>query len=150
MENLVAAFGIDIRLITVQIINFVLLLGLLSYFLYKPLLRFLDEREAKIAKGIEDAAAAAAAKADADKEKQSIVAAAHKEAEDINVRAKTHADEKAAGIVDDAETKAAAIVKVAEEKSETMRAQTIKESEAEIAKLAVLAAEKVLEEKTAI
>ncbi|HMA79010.1 MAG TPA: hypothetical protein VKP88_07860, partial [Candidatus Paceibacterota bacterium] len=65
MEQLIQAFGIDTRLIVVQIINFGLLLALLSYFLYRPILNLLEEREAKITQGIKDAEAAAAAKADA-------------------------------------------------------------------------------------
>lgn len=147
MEQLIQAFGIDARLIVVQIINFVLLLGLLSYFLYKPLLRMLEEREAKITQGVRDAESAAAAKADAEAEKQRIVTDAHHEAEAVAARAKTYADEQTAEIVRDAEDKAASIVHQAGEKGEDIKAQAHKESEAEIAKLAVLAAEKILTEK---
>lgn len=149
MEQLIEAFGIDVKLIVVQIINFVLLVGLLSYFLYKPLLKMLQDREEKIATGIKDAEAAAKAKADAETEKQGILTAAHSEAAEVNARAKATADQKASEIVSDAQDKSAAIVKDAERKGEDIKAQAQKESEAEIAKLAILAAEKVLKEKSA-
>lgn len=147
MEDIIYKFGLDAKLITVQIINFVVLVGLLSYFLYKPLLRILEERENKIKQGVEDAEAAGRRLAEADEEKKAIVADAHKEAEAVAHRAKEGADEKTAAILEDAEAKAAAITKLAEEKAEEIKTKAHKDSEAEIAKLAILAAEKVLNEK---
>lgn len=144
MDQLIQAFGIDIRLIITQIINFVLLLGVLSYFLYKPLLKMLATREEKIAKGIVDAEAAAQAKAQADAEKAVVLSAAHHSAEEIATRAKQFADEKSAGIVGVANTKAESIIKEAENKGEDIKTQAKKDSEAEIAKVAVLAAEKIM------
>ncbi len=148
MEHLIEAFGIDIRLIIIHIINFVVLLGVLSYFLYKPVLKVLADREAKIKQGIEDAEAAAVAKASALDEKQSILTAAQKEASEIDARAKAFAKEKEEGIIASAHQKAADVIKDAEEKSAALKERAQKESEAEIAKLAILAAEKILKEKT--
>lgn len=147
MEQLIEAFGIDVRLITIQIINFAILLAALSYFLYKPVLKLLAEREATIKQGIDDAEAAARSKAEADSDRQVIVSAAHQEAAEINSRAKVAADDKSAVILADAEAKKAAVLKEAERKGEEMKIQARKDSEAEIAKLAILAAEKVLREK---
>lgn len=149
MDQLIQAFGLDAKLVVIQIINFAVMVALLSYFLYKPLLNMLDERERTIAKGVKDAEDAAAAKAEADTAKQATLAKAHQEAEAINARAKESADVKANDIVATANTKADEIVKDAEQKREDIKAQAHKESEAEIAKLAVLAAEKVLAEKQA-
>lgn len=147
MEQLINAFGIDVKLIVVQIINFVILLAALSYFLYKPVLKVLQDREEKIAQGIKDAEAAAKAKADAESEKQTILSAANAEAETVAKNAKAYADEKSEGIVAEARQKADSIVKDAEAKGAEIKTQAKKESEAEIAKLAILAAEKVLREK---
>jgi F-type H+-transporting ATPase subunit b len=80
--------------------------------------------------------------------KKTVLAAAHKEAEAVGERAKTAADTKAAEIVAAAQDKAAELMKSAEAKGEAMKAQALKESESEVAKLAILAAEKVLREKT--
>ncbi len=147
MEQLLHAFGIDVKLIIIQIINFVVLAGLLSYFLYKPVLKILTEREEKIKKGIEDAEAAAKAKASALEEKQAVLSEAQKEAQEIDARAKAFAKEKEEEIVTAAQAKASDVIKDAETKSALLKEQALKESEAEIAKLAVLAAEKVLREK---
>ncbi len=147
MDQLIHAFGIDVKLIVVQIINFVVLVAVLSYFLYKPVLKMLAEREEKIKQGIKDAESAAAAKADAESEKQSILSNAHSEAEAVATKAKEFAGEKSDTIVAEARDKAESVIKEAEVKGDEIKVRAQKESEAEIAKLAVLAAEKVLREK---
>jgi F-type H+-transporting ATPase subunit b len=147
MEQLIQAFGIDVRLIIIQVINFGILMAILTYFLYRPVLNMLRDREAKIAKGMEDAKAAEKARVEADEEKKGIIAAANTEAEAMAVRAKEHATHKADEIVSDAHKKAEQVVKDATLRGEEVIATARKESEAEIAKLAILAAEKVLKER---
>jgi F-type H+-transporting ATPase subunit b len=147
MEQIIEAFGIDHRLIIIQIVNFAILAGALGYFLYTPILKLLRDREEKIAQGLKDAEAAAAAKTAADAEKQTVLAAAHKEAEAVNERAKVAADAKATEIVATAQDKAAELLKSAEAKGEAAKQAALKESENEIAKLAVLATEKMLREQ---
>lgn len=148
MEQLIHAFGIDVKLITVQIVNFAILAAALTYFLYNPVLNLLQKREEKIAQGLEDAEAAAKAKAAAAEEKTTILSAANAEAEAMQARAKAHADEKAEAIVSSAISKAEQVLKDAEAEREHLKAQAKKESEAEVAKTAMLAAEKILREKT--
>jgi F-type H+-transporting ATPase subunit b len=147
MEQLIEAFGIDAKLIVIQIINFVVLAGLLSYLLYKPVLKILADREEKIKQGIADAEAAAKANSQATTEKQAILAAAQKEASAIDARAKDYGKQKTEEMMAQATAKASEVISEAENKSAQMKAQALKESEAEIAKLAVLAAEKILAEK---
>jgi F-type H+-transporting ATPase subunit b len=147
MEQLIHAFGIDIKLITIQIVNFVVLLVALSYFLYTPILKLLRERQETIAKGIEDAEDAAKAKAHAQEEKQSVLASAQQSASEIVDRAKSQAKVKEDEILSAAQEKASAAVADALAKGEALKAKAIKDSEAEIARLAILAAEKVLKEK---
>jgi F-type H+-transporting ATPase subunit b len=147
MEQLFTAFGIDARLLIVQIINFVILLAALTYFLYRPVLNFLAEREERIAQGIKDAEAAAAARSATEAERQDVLTAAHSEATAISERAAEHAKTAAAESKAAAEAAAARIIEDAEVKGGELQAKLKLESEAEIAKLAVLAAEKILREK---
>lgn len=148
MEQLLEAFGIDAKLIVIQILNFTVLAVVLTYFLYKPVLKILREREEKIRQGVRDAEEAAAARALADESRKEILATAHSEAEEVAVRARTHAEEIGGTTVRQAEEKAASIVAAANVKAEQIADRARSESEAEVARLAVLAAEKVLREKT--
>lgn len=146
MESLISAFGIDIKLIIVQIINFVVLAGALSYLLYKPLLKVLEDRETKIKQGVRDADKAKEALKNAEEKERSILSEANKEAEEKIKNAKALADDKANEIIKTAEVKASEVLKNAEVRGIEIEAQIRKESEAEIAKVAILAAEKILKE----
>ncbi|MEX0918208.1 MAG: F0F1 ATP synthase subunit B [Candidatus Paceibacterota bacterium] len=148
MEQLLEAFGVDVKLIVVQILNFTVLAVVLTHFLYKPVLKILSEREEQIKQGVKDAEEAAAARAAADESRKEILAAAHGEAEQVASRARAHAEEIGDTTVKQAEEKAASIVAAANVKSEQIAERARTESEAEIARLAVLTAEKVLREKT--
>lgn len=144
MDSLIQAFGIDVRLITIQVINFVILASLLSYFLYKPVLKLVSERESKIKQGLQDAEDAKKTLEGAEGEKKEILSAAHLEAEAVEKRAESHAKEKAEAIAVSAAEASAAKLEQAESRAEALIEEARKKSEAEVAKIAVLAAEEIL------
>lgn len=147
MQEILHAFGIDWRLIVIQIFNFGILVGILWYFLYTPLLKILRDREEKIKKGVADAEAAAETRAAADLTKQEIIKEAHTEAAQIVNRSTVHAEEKGALLAAETQEKIARSLREAEKAAAELKAAALKESEAEIAKLAILGAEKILKEK---
>lgn len=147
MEQIIEAFGIDARLIVIQIVNFVILMTALGYFLYTPVLNMLKAREESIAQGIKDAEAAAQAKSAAESEKATVLTAAHGEAKEIETRATAAAAEKAAVLTAEADAKAAQIMQRAEAEATALKSKIERETEAEIAKISLLAAEKVMRER---
>lgn len=144
MQEILHAFGIDWRLIVIQIFNFGLLAGALWYFLYTPVLKLIAEREEKIKQGVEDALKAEKALESADAEKNVILKEAHGEAMHIVTRGTQHAEEKKQALISEASEKIARQLKNAEVRAEEIKANALKASEAEIVKMAMLAAEKVL------
>jgi F-type H+-transporting ATPase subunit b len=144
MGALLDAFGIQPQLLLAQAVNFAVLFGALSYLLYKPVLKTLEERRAVVAKGVEDAHAAEVALASAGEKVDHLVHSAETEAEGIVGRARTEAGVEKAKLVKDAEARAAAIAADAEARAQETAAKTLRESEKEIARLAVLAAEKAM------
>ena len=54
--ELLAKLGINWSLLLAQIVNFTILVGVFSFFVYKPLLAVLDSRRERIRKAMEDAA----------------------------------------------------------------------------------------------
>jgi F-type H+-transporting ATPase subunit b len=149
MEQLFSAFGLDWRLLLIQAFNFGILLTVLTYFLYKPILKMIDERREKIAEGVRTADAAARRLAEAQEQGETMVGDAAREAEGLVSSARTRADEKHAAIVAEAESRAHGIIKDAEAKAREAERQALIESEREIAKAAMLAAEKILKQKSA-
>lgn len=147
MEEIVHAFGLDGRLIVIQMFNFGLLVLALWYFLYTPILKILSEREAKLKQGVEDAEMAQRAKEEAGKEKELVLKEARIEAEAIVESAKTHAEVKGTDIVRDAEARALRMLEDTKERCDEERVLSRKASEAEIAEAAILAAEAILKGK---
>jgi F-type H+-transporting ATPase subunit b len=148
MSELFAAFGVDWKLLLIQAVNFGLLLAALSYFLYRPLMRIIDERRETVAAGVRKAEEADRKLSDAAREKDTMIGNAAREAEGIVANARTRADEKGSEIVRAAEARAAAELNDARARAEEARNAAMRESQQEIARAALLAAEKILREKT--
>lgn len=55
MDQILKDFGVQPILLAAQAVNFLILLFILNKFLYKPVLRTLDERKQKIAQSLKDA-----------------------------------------------------------------------------------------------
>lgn len=147
MAELFQAFGIDWRLLLIQGINFGILLGALWFLLYKPVLNLLKDRERAIAKGVADAEAAEKAREEIESARSDRIKAAEAEAGEIVQGAKAHSAELKTELTKNAEARAAEIVEGAEARGEEIRNTAQKEAEKDIARLAVLAAEKVLAKK---
>jgi F-type H+-transporting ATPase subunit b len=144
MSELLTVFGVNWKLLLAQGVNFVLLLALLSYFLYKPVLKMIDERREKIAESVKTAEAASRNLAEAQRKGDSIVGDASLEAEKLVKAARARAEEKRVEILQSAEAQAQNVLADAAARAEETRRNTLKESEKEIARAAMLAAEKIL------
>jgi F-type H+-transporting ATPase subunit b len=141
------AFGIDYRLLIVQIVNFGVLLLVLWKFLYTPLLKMMDDRKAAIHKGVLDAEHASKKLAEAEAEKRALLTKAAQDADALSERARKDAAEKERHATLEAEAKAARVLAEAESKSAEMKQQALAESKQEIAKLVVLGMEHALKQK---
>lgn len=147
MEQIIDVFGIDWKILIVQIVNFTVLLGVLWYFLYKPLTTLIENRRAQIIKGVADAERADVALKDADAKRAEILAKASIEAEGIVTSARSSGKTREAEIVQEAQEKYERILKEATQKSEELHRETLARSKQEIAKLVVLGVEKTLKEQ---
>ncbi|MBN1402496.1 MAG: F0F1 ATP synthase subunit B [Anaerolineae bacterium] len=87
-------FGLDIGLLLSQIVNFGLLAFVLYLLLYKPLLRKIEERAARIRKGLEDAERAEKLAAEADEHYQTEIDRARREAREIVERSTRGAEQQ--------------------------------------------------------
>ena len=149
MSDLFATFGVNWKLLLIQAINFGVLLAALSYFLYTPIMKIIDERRDKIAEGVRAADAASQRLAAAKEESEEIVGRGAREAEALIAQARTRADEKGSELLRAAETRADSILKDAAARAEEAKRQAVLESGREITRAAMLAAEKILREKQA-
>ncbi len=149
MSELFAAFGIDWKLLLIQAINFGVLLSVLTYFLYKPILRIIDERREKVAEGVRTAEKAARTLEEAKTESDALVGSAARDAEQLVASARLRADGVGSEIVKAAEARAQGVLEDAALRAEEAKRLALQESSKEIARAAMLAAEKILREKSA-
>jgi F0F1-type ATP synthase, subunit b len=146
MQQLFSAFGIDWRLLGAQAVNFGVVLVALWYFLYRPVLRTLEKRQKVIAQGVADAAEARELLAGVDQEANTRVKNADVKAESIISAARAAAGAEKAKLLKEAEDRAAAVGRDAEMRAAEAAAHARRESERDIARLAILAAEKVMKQ----
>jgi len=147
MQQLFAAFGLNVSLLIAQAVNFAIVLVALWYFLYKPVLGMIAKRQEMIAKGVADAEEANKRLANADSEAEARVASADQEADGIVSAARESAQAEKARLLKEAEARAVAVTKDAEARAEEVAAKAKRESEKDIARVAILAAEKILKER---
>ncbi len=138
------AFGVDLLKLAFQVINFLLLLYLLNRFLFKRVFALLDERSAKISKGLEDAEAAARDRELARAEREAAVAEARKEAADMLARANKIAEDTRNEILADARSEAERVTAKAREEIVAEKDRAMAEIRGQVAELALQAAGKLV------
>lgn len=144
MQQLFAAFGLNWSLLIAQVVNFAIVLIALWYFLYKPVMAMLARRQEIVAKSVKDAAKIEELFARADGEAEARVQTADVEAEKIVANARESAASLKAQLLKEAEARAALVAQDAKAHATESIARARRESEQDIARLAILAAEKVL------
>lgn len=147
MEAL-GVFGINWKLLLVQAVNFGILLLVLWYFLYRPLMNMLEERQHKIERGVKDAEEAQEVRKQADEEKQSVVAEAHNTAESIVSGAKTQAQKEKEEIVQSAQGTKEKMLSDAQSQADAEKQQILSSAQKEVAQMATVAAAQILRDKT--
>ncbi|HID51761.1 MAG TPA: F0F1 ATP synthase subunit B [Anaerolineae bacterium] len=138
------ALGINFGYLGMQILLFVILLLVLKGYLYAPITKALEERKAKIAKGLEDARQASIARDNADAEAKKILDEARAEAAKIRQDAAVQAEEQAEAITAKAAEDAKAIVAAAQEEAEVERNRILADMRGQVAAIAVAAANKLV------
>ena len=138
------AFGIDWKLITIQGINFAVVLFVLHRYAYKPIMALIAKRQAVIAEGIQNAEDATKEKEQIALDRELTLQTAREEGGKISdgLRKQGIAEERE--IVRVAQEKSNTILADARELAEKESAHILREAEREIARMAVLGAEKIL------
>ncbi len=146
MEAL-AHLGIDGKLLLAQVVNFVIVLLVLKRFAYQPMLKLLDERSAKIERGLADAEAAQTKLAEIETREKTVLAEARAEAKKILMDTEVAAKKRDAAKVSETEAHVAKLLAEAEVKIQEDRAKMIEDAKRELSETVMLAVEKVLRGK---
>ncbi|NLW06635.1 MAG: F0F1 ATP synthase subunit B [Clostridia bacterium] len=145
MEAIFDALSLDLWTLGWQVVNLLFVMGVLYYFLHKPLGRILAEREAKIEGSLNEAALAKEKAQSMLAEYQQQLANARQEAQDILDRAAKMADETKEQIISKAREEANRTLEQAQAEIENEKVKALAAIRSEAATLAIMAAGKVLE-----
>lgn len=140
------ALGINVGYLIMQILLFTILMMVLRNYLYSPIIKVLEERKVKIAKGLEDARQSAIARENADAEAKKILDMARADAAKVRAEASVQAEDTAKGIRAKADEEAKAVVAKAKEDAEAERNRILSDLRGQVASIAIAAANKLVGE----
>ena len=140
----IAALGFSLPALVTNLINFTILLIVLRVFLYKPVLRLLDERRRRIQEGLDQAAQAASQASASEQEAREAIDQAQREGRELVQQAQQGAAQLREQLEERARADAEQIVARAREEVRIERDQAIAQLRREFADLTITAAERVM------
>jgi F-type H+-transporting ATPase subunit b len=141
----IGELGINPPVLIAQLINFIILFGLLYIVAYKPIIRMLDERSKKVKDSIEQAEFIKQQAAGAEEEAKKRIDAASKEGQEVVARAVKTGEEAGRRVQHAARQEADALIARARLEIQRERDGAIDELRQEFADLTILAAGKVID-----
>lgn len=136
--------GINLAVFVTQVVNFFLLLVILSFFVYKPIMKMLDERARKIKESVDEVQKVKEQAALSEEEFKKKMDAASKEGQEVIAKAMRTGEEARQRAQQEAKQEALVLVEKARAEIQRERNETIGELRQEFSDLAVVAAEKVI------
>jgi F-type H+-transporting ATPase subunit b len=137
--------GINLPVLITQIVTFIILLLILRFFAYKPLMRMMGERSRRIKESLEQAEAVKKESAQAEEKIKQKFEEASREAQERIARALKAGEDMKVKAQADARKEADALVERARAEIQRERDDAVSEVRREFADLTVLAAGKVIE-----
>jgi len=145
--ELLTKLGIDWKLFVAQIINFLVLLVILYKFLYRPILKMLDDREKKIEKSLKQAEEIEKNLFTSQGEKAKIVQEARNEAGKIIAESREMSEKLREDLTNKAKMEAQNMLEQGKKQLASEKEAMFKEIKGEVADMVKTAAEKILKEK---
>jgi len=141
----VEGLGISIPTLITQVVTFIILLVVLRFVAYKPIMRMLDERSRRVKESMEQAESLKAQSVKAEEELKKQLEAASREGQERIARAVKAGEEVKQKAQEDAKKEAGNLINRARAEIQRERDDAITEVRREFADLTVLAAGKVIE-----
>jgi F-type H+-transporting ATPase subunit b len=143
-SSLFGKFGIEWKLVVAQAVNFFIVAFLLWRFAFKPVMATLDERQSKIAEGLQFAEEAKTQLAETEKRQAEVLREANAQAQEILHQARDGARELDEKLKAETASQIEDMRKRADEANELERQKMLTEVRQEIARLVVMTSGKVL------
>lgn len=136
--------GINLGFILAQIVNFVIVALILWVLVWRPMVKALETRRARIAKGLEDARAAEQRLAEASREADKLVEQRRIEANRLVEEARARSEEQARAVLDEAKREAEALRAKARQEAIAERDSILAGVRDQVARIAIAATERLV------
>lgn len=146
LSDLLNLFGVDWRLMVAQLINFLIVVGVLWFFALKPLTKTMESRNDEIAKGLDDAKSATERLEKVEQEVKDKLMEAKGQASDILEEAKKLGEKNKQEAVEKTKAEVEHLIAKAKEQIANEKDSMISEVKGEVSKMVVVALEKILSE----
>ena len=143
--ELLTKLGVDWKLLLAQIVNFTILLSILSFFVYRPLLRVIDERRERIRQSMEDAEHIAHEKERIAKARQEALRQVDRECGALLESVKNDAERLKTDILHAADIEANTIIMKGREQLRAERAQALQDMQKSLAGAILHVTEQMIE-----
>ena len=144
MESIISVFHLDVKLLIAQMVNFAIVLAVLYWLAFKPLIKVMSERSAKIEHGLKEAEEITARLEGAKAEQAQILAEAKREAAEIIASARNLGEDKKNQLIAQAKEEIGKVITQEKEQLQAEKAKTLQELKAETADLVVAVCTKLL------
>lgn len=141
--GILALFGLDGKLLAAQLVNFLIVVFVVHRWVYKPLLKVMDERASQIKKGLQQAEAAETMLREAQDRSLATDREAEEKAQQLFDRTKQAAEEKRRELLAAGKTELDSQVTQAKAQIQVERDQMVQSAKKEVSKLVVAATELV-------
>jgi len=145
MESLISTFHLDLKLIIAQLVNFLIVAGVLWFFALKPIMKIMKERTEKIEKGLKDAKSFEEKLAQAERDRLKTLSVAKKEAEILLEKARQEAEANKKQMISQAKGEIEKLVASGKTQLASEKEKMVSEVRSEIGDLVVAATKKVLD-----
>ena len=139
-----AGLGINGGFLLAQILNFLVIFLVVALIAWKPLIRVLEARRERIAKGLEDARVAEQARANAERDAQKLIEQRRIEADKLVEEGQRRGEEEARAVIEAANREAETIRVRALQDADEKRTALLGEVRSQVVELAIAAAQRVI------
>ena len=146
---MVEALGLSLTEFVFYVINFLILVGLLTKFLYRPFLNMLETRKQSIQDALDNAELINRRADEKMENYDRQIVKLEEQGREIIKEAKERAEKQADENIEEAHSKANSIIVAAERQVELEKQKALEEMKQQVATLALLAAEKIVERSIA-
>lgn len=144
---MVEALGLNLKEFIFYLVNFLILVGVLGKFLYKPFLETMENRKKSIQDALDHATMTNHRADEKMANYERKIARAESEGREIIKAAREKASSQADEIIEEAREQANRILTQAQQEIQRERAKAVAEMQQQVGVLALLAAEKIMEKE---